>query len=94
MQSDRFWRLPSEENAEMGHDGEINGIVRYRTRRFKDSGFAEHAAVEAVDCAIRDAQSASRALERHIDWLREVRASRRASQFRTDHPDMKQGGDG
>lgn len=58
-------------------DGEIRGVVGYRTRMLRDGGFEEHAALEAIDAAIRDADAARRELERHLEWLKEVRARRR-----------------
>lgn len=58
-------------------DGEIEGTVAHRIRKFREGSFDQHAALEAIDCAIRDADAAQSKLGRHLAWLQDVKARRK-----------------
>jgi hypothetical protein len=57
--------------------GEIEGTVKSEIRRFHAGSFDQHAALEAIDAAIKDADAAQGALGRHIGWLQDVKRQRK-----------------
>lgn len=53
--------------------GQLENAVNSQVRIFREGTFNQHASVEAVDYAIRDADAAQSALGRHISWLQDVK---------------------
>lgn len=56
---------------------EITNAVRSRIRTFHEGSFDQHASIEAVDAAIKDADAAQTALGRHVGWLQGVKRQRK-----------------
>lgn len=57
--------------------GDLEHAVDAQIRTFREGSFDQHAAVEAIDAAMRDADAANGKLGRHVGWLQDVKRRRK-----------------
>ena len=57
--------------------GEVTRAVTRELSGMTEDRFGRHAALEAIDVAIKDADNAGSILARHIGWLQDVKRRRK-----------------